>query len=669
MTSIRDKGLRNLLPSIIADNKIDRADVDKMIEVAKDGAGLSKTERKDFATILREHGDKFDADAKATLEAFLGGTTPTPPPGPGPTPPPSGTLSTKVANLTNFEAVASTFADEMRERASEFTDAKKAFALFAEYGGKLKGLSAGQDPKKVDAEIEKLLDAGRRTPARGYDATDTDHDTMSDLAETARGRDPSKFDNRVMEGDHKCWTTTYWPMAGYDGGMDQPGSPGSNLWAKEGPLAKLDKLLTARGMTDKAKALEFERKPALNWLIGEQANKGEFIPSSTVSENDAEWTTGVDFDGDGKLTKGVKVDFLDSRGDFAGVSSRGELKAKIKEADKVIDLTRTAIKDAAGKITGFEFKKPDGTKLTDTQAKEVYYTHAGGDGKVDGSMSVGWWGSCDKVALAGILFKEPQKDSVTIDGVTFTKQDVLGLLTVLADSQAKGTDFVGSRYDDKPDILVKKDGTQLYGKVEDDLDFRVKDAWRWDGDYMVLTDHFKSTDKKIKFRTMDGELKEIAPTDVKHLAREDDKDIAPLEFHTTILKWLGDDKRPAAMDKDSGSHVWNYNFWKAELKDGKELTGSDRPTEPGSNGPSDPKNKVVQYDMDIFFGDSDYGTGYQYWLEYNDKGEAVNGGWISNNPDFLWRPSEFNDWSGTNPRNPYVDPKFVKEIYDKFFNT
>src|SRR5512137_2145783 len=129
MTSIRDKGLRNLFPSIIADNKIDRADVDKMINVANDGAGLSKTERKDFANILRDHADKFDADAKAALEAFLGGTTPTPPPGPGPTPPPSGTLSTKIANLTNLEAVATTFGDEMRERAADFADPKQANAL------------------------------------------------------------------------------------------------------------------------------------------------------------------------------------------------------------------------------------------------------------------------------------------------------------------------------------------------------------------------------------------------------------------------------------------------------------------------------------------------------------------------------------------------------------
>ena len=32
--------------------------------------------------------------------------------------------------------------------------------------------------------------------------------------------------------------------------------------------------------------------------IGDRAAKGEFIPNSTISEADAEKTTGVDFDGD-----------------------------------------------------------------------------------------------------------------------------------------------------------------------------------------------------------------------------------------------------------------------------------------------------------------------------------------------------------------------------------
>ena len=76
MTYIRDKGLRQLFPQIIQDNKVTEAEVDKMIQSTKDGPGLAKTETKDIKRILKQHGDKFDPAARAKLEAYSGGTTP-----------------------------------------------------------------------------------------------------------------------------------------------------------------------------------------------------------------------------------------------------------------------------------------------------------------------------------------------------------------------------------------------------------------------------------------------------------------------------------------------------------------------------------------------------------------------------------------------------------------
>jgi hypothetical protein len=97
-----------------------------------------------------------------------------------------------------------------------------------------------------------------------------------------------------------------------------------------------------------------------------------------------------------------------------------------------------------------------------------------------------------------------------------------------------------------------------------------------------------------------------------------------------------------------------------------ENTAADwKPSKPGFNGPADPKNKVVKYDMKAYFGESDFPKHYSYWLEMNDKGEPVNGGWLSSNPDFLWRPSGFKNFTGAVERNPYLDPAMVKEIYEK----
>ena len=168
-----------------------------------------------------------------------------------------------------------------------------------------------------------------------------DFDTINDLREAALARNPQAFDVRDEEVG-KVWTTTYWPMAGNDGGLDQPGSAGSHLWAKEGALSKLDQLLKARGHEETAKALEFERKPALNWLIGEK-EKGHYIGSKKVSEADAEWTTGVDFDGDGKVSKDVKVDFLGHDGGFAAVGSRNHFVPKATIGGEVTEVSKERV--------------------------------------------------------------------------------------------------------------------------------------------------------------------------------------------------------------------------------------------------------------------------------------------------------------------------------------
>lgn len=394
------------------------------------------------------------------------------------------------------------------------------------------------------------------------------------------------------EATRMPWTTTYWPMAGYGGNSD--GSASSNLWAKEGPLAKFDSLLKARGQTEGAR--NFELKPSLNWLVNKEA--GHYIPNSSLSETDAERTTGVDFNNNGKIDADVKWDFIDSHGQF------------------------------------------------------------GKDGKTDGSMSVGWWGSCDKVARAGILFEEPKKD-VVLNGVTFTTQDIKGLLTVLADSQGGGSDFVGNRYDANPDIVALKNGQQLKGTILTELDFGTKRQQDFQVNSAALPD-------EVKMRLLDGTEKTFKKSELNFVAREDKRD-DPVLMHETIEAWLKSG-RPAVMDKDSGEHVWNYNFYKADdtlYKDGlKPSWANDEMLKKGHNGPAG-DGKIVWVEREVSLGGGGGSENYRYWLE-EKNGKFVNGGWdpTSANPDFLWRPQTDAAFTGKNDRNPFVDPKLVKEIYE-----
>lgn len=394
------------------------------------------------------------------------------------------------------------------------------------------------------------------------------------------------------EATRKPWTTTYWPMAGNGNGTD--GSASSHLWAKEGAMAKFDSLLKARGMTEGAR--DFELKPSLNWLVNKEA--GHYIPNSNLSEKDAERTTGVDFNNNGKIDADVAWDFIDSKGQF------------------------------------------------------------GKDGKTDGSMSVGWWGSCDKVARAGILFEEPKKD-VVLNGVTFTTQDIKGLLTVIADSQGGGSDFVGNRYDANPDIVALKNGQQLKGTILTELDFGTKRQQDWQVNSANMPD-------EVKVRLLDGTEKTFKKSELNFIAREDKRD-DPVLIHETIEAWLKSG-RPAVMDKDSGDHVWNYNFYKAEdtlYKDGlKPSWGNDELLKKGYNGPAG-DGKITWVERNVSLGGGGGTERYRYWLE-EKNGKFVNGGWDTNspNPDFLWRPQTDAAFTGKNDRNPFVDPKLVKEIYE-----
>jgi hypothetical protein len=397
----------------------------------------------------------------------------------------------------------------------------------------------------------------------------------------------------TIEAKRMPWTTTYWPMAGHG---DDTGSAQSNLWAKEGPLSKFDSLLKARGSAEGAR--NFELKPNLIWLVGKES--GHYIPNSNISETDAERTTGVDFNNNGKIDADVKWDFIDSHGQF------------------------------------------------------------GTDGKTEDTMSVGWWGSCDKVARAGILFEEPKKD-VTLNGVTFTTQDIKGLLTVLADSQGGGSDFVGDRYDANPDTIALKNGEQLRGTIVSDVKFDTTS--RRQQDWQINSANLPD---EVKVQLMDGTEKTFKKTELSYVAREDKRD-DPVLMHETISAWLKSG-RPAVMDKDSGEHVWNYNFYKADdtlYKDGlKPSWANDELLKNGHKGPAG-DGKITWVERKVSLGGGGGSETYRYWLE-EKNGKLVNGGWdpSSSSPDFLWRPQTDAAFTGKNDRNPFVDPKLVKEIYE-----
>ncbi len=457
-------------------------------------------------------------------------------------------------------------------------------------------VKAAQDGGSIDAtekaELQAMLNThgSKFTAAAKTEFTRLIGGTAIVTPPPAPVNQPEKV---TIEATRQPWTTTYWPMAG--SGNDV-GNPQSHLWAKEGTLSKVDSLLKARGLAEGAR--NFELKPNLNWLVGKEA--GHYIPESSLSEIDAERTTGVDFNNNGKIDADVKWDFIDRNGQF------------------------------------------------------------GKDGKTESRMDVGWWGSCDKVARAGILFEEPKK-AVTLNGVTFTPQDIKGLLTVLADSQGGGSDFVGNRYDANPDTVTLKNGQQLKGTIVSDVKF--DNTSRRQQDWQINSTNLPD---EVKVKLMDGTEKTFKKSELSYVAREDKRD-DPVLMHETISAWLKSG-RPAVMDKDSADHVWNYNFYKADdtlYKNGlKPSWANDELLKNGHNGPAG-DGKIVWVERKVALGGGGGTETYRYWME-EKNGKFINGGWdtSSASPDFLWRPQTESAFTGRNERNPFVDPKLVKEIYE-----
>ncbi len=492
----------------------------------------------------------------------------------------------------SVDSIRNTFNTAARNGRISRDEVRKMFDA-AHDGGSIEAAEKAELQKLLDTHGTKFTAAAKTEFARLFGSQPTPPPPGPTPQPPAPTPTPGQPERVTTEASRKPWTTTYWPMAG--SGNDV-GSASSNLWAKGGALEKFDGLLKARGKAEGARG--FELKPALNWLVNKET--GHYIPESNLMETDAERTTGVDFNNNGKIDADVKWDFIDSRGNF------------------------------------------------------------GKDGKTEGSMSVGWWGSCDKVARAGILFEEPKKD-VTLNGVTFTAQDIKGLLTVLADSQGGGSDFVGNRYDGNPDYITLKNGQTVRGEVLTAVDFNK--GTRRQEDWQINSANLPD---EVKVKLMDGTEKTYKKSELSFVARESQVD-DPVLMHETIGNWLKSG-RPAVMDKDSGEHVWNYNFYKADdtlYKNGlKPSWATDDMLKNGHNGPAG-DGKITWVERQVFLGGGGGSETYRYWLE-EKNGKFVNGGYApgSPNPDFLWRPQTEAAFTGRNERNPFVDPKLVKELYE-----
>jgi len=492
------------------------------------------------------------------------------------------------------------------------------YSNYVQNGGTI-GLDTDADNDGLDLAMETLF---KTSDAK----MDSDGDKMSDGYELHKGFNPADVQNKAT-ANVESWTHNYIPMS-------------RNPMIEKDGMLMYDLLIKDRTGVD----------PEMRHIEGRSAmDSGHYFLSSTLDEANAELTAAKDFNGDGVLTPGVKHDFL----------------------------------------------KPSGGEST-----------WGRDGKTDETLSVGWWGHCNDVATAGINFKKPTKmveyelsqpftrytvssshgtfhaekvdkgdthtdihllsgqtvrlknddihntESKEITKITFSPTQVKELLSELVHrGSAEGTDWVGSRYNGREATIKLKDGTTLRGTITTDINASAEDVT---GTKHITAENFtKDISARIYNRdTKTYETREIKAEDIKSVSAENKRDVAPILFHETMMKWIGSEGRAGVMDKDSGPHVWNYSF------DKYEFSSKERADDPNT----------VDFNMDVRFSGNSSNTKYSYSITYED-GKPVSGEWDehSPNPDFFWRdrggPEAFNH-NNTSRATP-IDFDTIMEIYNK----
>lgn len=454
---------------------------------------------------------------------------------------------------------------------------------------------------------------------------DSDGDKMSDAYEVSKGFDPSDA-QLSAKADVEGWLHGYIPMSG-------------NPMIEGNGLLFYDMLMKDRTGKD----------PAMRHIEGRSAyNGGHYFLSSTLSEKDAEMTTGYDFNGDGVLTPGVEWDFL-----------------------------KPGVGDA----------------------------RFGKDGNTDTTLSVGWWGHCNDVATAGIQFNEPKHPVTfklnqsfermtvsttkgtfhaekvtpgathtdikllsgqtvrlanaditstktdTFDEVTFSPTQIKELLSEMVHrGTTQGTEFIGSRFYGREGSIKLNDGSTVTGGITSSLDDRADVT----GGAQAVAKNFTKdvTARVFNFESGKFETKTFKAEDIKEIRTENKRDVAPVTFHETMLKWIGSDGKAGVMDKDSGPHVWNYSF------DRYEMTATE----------SDNDADTMNYEMKVYFVGNSYPTTYNYSISYED-GVPTGGKWdtSSPNPDFFWKHNGDHtgyDHSAGSKATP-IKYDVVMELYKK----
>jgi len=251
---------------------------------------------------------------------------------------------------------------------------------------------------------------------------------------------------------------------------------------------------------------------------------------------------------------------------------------------------------------------------------------------------------------------------------TFTTTDVDALVSHIGDGAVQYLGGAGQRYWEHPDILVTKDGKQIQAHIKEiktasgetvaigsrnrtSYNERTRDPLRSPG---MQSRELSSGGRSYAFNIQDmAKLNEFREDDIQSFVvihpdgREETIDAASVELFAWENKF---DFRPdqlwglhetvnengsTVIERDPGSHVWNYTITGVDTTPVAAADLSAREQEaaarPGMMAGS------VGEEGKYFFQTEVNGLEYKYWVRFDDDGDIQDYAYLTDSvPDFVW---------------------------------
>lgn len=273
------------------------------------------------------------------------------------------------------------------------------------------------------------------------------------------------------------------------------------------PMRYVDLYREAIGLPKGAEA--HEKGPVLGYMMGIESGHtkyGSFSERQPFSTSGLNWGVLL-FPNDAEVAnlpvkQGFEfpIDVLTGFGRVVGaVASNGDRIVPHDQAGNRLSAEKIIHRDASGNAVSWsaKFTNAAGEEVNPADVIGLVKTSWGstkGDGRVDGTINMGWWGFCDR-NTAGRLYKSmfqiPNVDRdvrIEVNGqiITIPKDDAQKLLDVDVTDMAGRTRFVGNRFDDEPAKIALAGGGQVTGKLKG-MVLRVdRNATRTGGDNITI---------------------------------------------------------------------------------------------------------------------------------------------------------------------------------------